>query len=162
MYARLSKVVLVWSVAFYASLVVFNNLTDYDSNYKFIYHVLRMDTTFPDNQVMWRAIESPLVHQAMYLLIILAEAGVAVLCWFGGFRLWRSINDPARFDEVKGIAILGLTLGILLWFVGFITIGGEWFSMWQSRTWNGQQAAFRLVVIIGIVLLYLVQPDQER
>ena len=52
-----------------------------------------------------------------------------------------------------------LTLGICLWFTGFITVGGEWFLMWQSETWNGQQAAFRLVVILGIVLLYLIQPD---
>jgi predicted small integral membrane protein len=52
-------------------------------------------------------------------------------------------------------------LGIILWFSGFITIGGEWFLMWQSDVWNGQQAAFRLVVIIGITLLYLIQPDGE-
>jgi len=25
---------------------------------------------------------------------------------------------------------LGLTLGLLLWQVGFMTIGGEWFGMW--------------------------------
>ena len=49
MYTRFSKVALVWAVAFFASVVVFNNLTDYDSNYRFVNHVLKMDTTFPDN-----------------------------------------------------------------------------------------------------------------
>lgn len=161
MYTRLSKVALVWAVAFFVSLVVFNNLTDYDSNYRFVNHVLKMDTTFPGNRGMWRAIDSSFISHAIYNLLIFVEAAIAVLCWLGGFRLFRSIKNTERFNEAKGVAILGLTLGIILWFSGFITIGGEWFLMWQSDVWNGQQAAFRLVVIIGITLLYLIQPDGE-
>ena len=161
MYTRISKVTLVWAVAFFASLVVFNNLTDYDSNYRFVNHVLKMDTTFPDNGGMWRAIDSPFLYHAFYNFLIFVETAIAVLCWLGGFRLFRSIKDSDRFNEAKGIAILGLTLGFILWFSGFITIGGEWFLMWQSDVWNGQQAAFRLVVVIGITLLYLIQPDGE-
>ena len=141
---------------------MFNNVTDYDSNYPFVQHVFRMDTTFPDNGAMWRAIESPFVHHLSYALIIGVEAAISVLCWLGGFRLYRTIDDPVGFNDAKGIAILGLTLGIILWFVGFIAIGGEWFLMWQSNTWDGRQAAFRLVMIIGIVLVYLVQHDDER
>ncbi len=161
MYTRISKVALVWAIAFFASLVVFNNLTDYDSNYSFVNHVLKMDTTFPDNGGMWRAIDSPVVYHTLYVFLIFFEATIAFLCWLGGLRLIRAIKDSDRFNEAKGIAILGLTLGIILWFSGFITIGGEWFLMWQSEVWNGQQAAFRLVVVIGITLLYLIQPDGE-
>ena len=161
MYTRLSKVALVWAVAFFVSLVVFNNLTDYESNYRFVNHVLKMDTTLPGNGGMWRAIDSSFISHAIYNLLIFVEAAIAVLCWLGGFRLFRSIKDTERFNEAKGVAILGLTLGIILWFSGFITIGGEWFLMWQSDVWNGQQAAFHLVVIIGITLLYLIQPDGE-
>ena len=161
MYTRSSKAFLIWAVAFFASLVVFNNLTDYGSNYAFVSHVLEMDTTFPDNRAMWRAIDSPFLHHAFYWLIILAETVVALLCWLGGLRLFRSINDAKRFNQVKSVAIAGLTLGIILWFTGFVTVGGEWFLMWQSEVWNGQEAAFRLVVILGIVLLYLVQPERE-
>ncbi len=162
MYTRASKIALVWAVALFSSLVVFNNVTDYGSNYQFVAHVLKMDTTFPDNRGMWRALDSSFIHHTLYGLIILIEAVVAVLCWLGGWRLFRSIHDPVDFNRTKGIAILGLTLGILLWFSGFITIGGEWFLMWQSDTWNGQQAAFRLVVVLGVTLLYLVQPDDEK
>ena len=161
MYTRLSKIALVWAVAFFASIVVLNNLTDYDSNYRFVNHVLTMDTTFPDNGGMWRAIDTPFIYHAIYSILIFVEAAVALLCWLGGFRLFMSIKDADRFNETKGIAILGLTLGIILWFSGFIAIGGEWFLMWQSDLWNGQQAAFRLVVIIGITLLYLTQPDGD-
>jgi predicted small integral membrane protein len=33
--------------------------------------------------------------------------------------------------------------------------------MWQSRTWNGQEAAFRMFAILGIVHIYLAMPDPE-
>ena len=67
-----------------------------------------------------------------------------------------------QFNPAKEIAVAGLTWGIILWFTGFITIGGEWFLMWQSDVWDGRQSAFRLVVIFGVALLYLDRPDGER
>lgn len=162
MYTRLSKIVMVLAFAFYASLVALNNLTDYNSNFSLITHVLTMDTTFPDNKGLWRAIASPDIHHAAYGFIIAAEIIIAVLCWLGGFRLYRNINNPASFNNAKGLAVLGLTLGFLLWFTGFMTIGGEWFLMWQSEVANGQQAAFRLVVILSLILIFLIQPDGEN
>jgi predicted small integral membrane protein len=33
--------------------------------------------------------------------------------------------------------------------------------MWQSPTWNGQEAAFRMFATVGIVLLLLVVKDGE-
>jgi predicted small integral membrane protein len=57
---RAAKTALVFGVALYYLLVVFNNLTDYESNYQFIRHVLMMDSTFPGNHGMWRALNAPL------------------------------------------------------------------------------------------------------
>jgi predicted small integral membrane protein len=31
--------------------------------------------------------------------------------------------------------------------------------MWQSRAWNGQESAFRMFATVGIVLLFLAQPE---
>jgi predicted small integral membrane protein len=156
---RLSKICCVFAVAFFASLVVFNNLTDYGSNYAFVYHVLKMDTTFPDNGGMWRAIDYVPLYGLFYKVLIAIEACVALLCWYGGYRLLMSIMYVDEFNQSKGVAVLGLTLGILLWFTGFMSIGGEWFLMWQSQIWNGVESSFRFVVVIFMVLLYLVQPD---
>jgi predicted small integral membrane protein len=33
--------------------------------------------------------------------------------------------------------------------------------MWQSHTWNGQDAAFRMFTVVGLVLLLLIQPETE-
>ena len=152
---------MVLAFALHASLVAFGNLTDYNSNFSLVTHVLMMDTTFSDNQGMWRAIHSPFIHHTVFGFIIGIEIVIAGLCWLGGLRLYQNLKDPASFNQAKGLAILGLTLGFILWFTGFMTIGGEWFLMWQSETANGQQAAFRLVMIIGITLIYLTQADEE-
>jgi predicted small integral membrane protein len=48
-----------------------------------------------------------------------------------------------------------------MWMVAFLGVGGEWFLMWQSKTWNGQDAAFRMFTVIGIVLLLLTRPDSD-
>jgi predicted small integral membrane protein len=73
------------------------------------------------------------------------------------------VSAPAAaFNAAKGTAVAGLTLGFLTWQVGFIAIGGEWFGMWMSETWNGIASAFRFAITIAVVLIYLVLPDGEQ
>ncbi len=160
MLIRYSKILLVWMVALFASLVVLNNITDYGTNYEFVAHVLLMDTTLPGNNGMWRAIESDVLHHSAYALITLVEAVIAVLCWLGGWRMYRAVSDARRFNGAKDMAVAGLVLGVTLWFGGFIVIGAEWFLMWQSDTWNGQQAAFRFAAMLMLFLIYVVMPDR--
>src|ERR1700751_1755289 len=81
---RLCKLALVAAVAFFLSLVVFNNLTDYDSNYHFVEHVLSMDTTFPENHGKWRALTSILEETSFYGTIIVWET--SPLFFAGGER----------------------------------------------------------------------------
>jgi predicted small integral membrane protein len=162
MVLRLCKVALVGSVGFFLLLVVFNNVTDYRSNFAFVSHVLAMDTTFEGNRGMWRAIHRPAIHHAFYWLIISWEVLATGLCIAGASRLWSARATAAGvFNRAKSLAILGLTVSLLQWFVAFITIGGEWFLMWQSRVWNGQEAAFRMFACIGIVLIILIQRDED-
>jgi len=33
--------------------------------------------------------------------------------------------------------------------------------MWQSHIWNGQEAAFRMFAVVGIVMIILLQPETE-
>jgi len=157
---RTIKFLLVFGVAFFYTLVVFNNITDYDSNYQFVRHTLMMDSTFPGNHGMWRAINTPLVHSVFYLSIIAWETITMVLCWWGGIRMVRALSKSvALFQEAKGISIAALALGLLMWLVAFLTVGGEWFLMWQSRSWNGQDAAFRMFTVVGIVLVLVSQQE---
>jgi predicted small integral membrane protein len=158
---RIAKILLVFAVAIYYSLVVLNNITDYGSNYQFVRHVLMMDSTFPGNRGMWRAVNSPAWHTAFYVSIIAWEILTALLCWWGGLRLARSARGTApTFNRAKGVAIAALTLALLMWLFAFLSVGGEWFLMWQSKLWNGQDAS-RMFAVIGIVLLFVAQPDAD-
>jgi predicted small integral membrane protein len=69
MITRSAKMLLLAGIALYYTLVVFNNLTDFGANYEFIRHVSSMDSTFPGNHAMWRALTSPGMQFAMYWLI---------------------------------------------------------------------------------------------
>jgi predicted small integral membrane protein len=159
---RAAKALVVAAVAVFYSFLVFDNITDYDSNYEFVRHVLMMDSTFPGNHAMWRALNEPAVHTAFYLSVIAWESLTALLCWWGALQLARALRGTAAaFDAAKQWAIVGLTLSLLMWLVAFLTVGGEWFLMWQSKSWNGQDAAFRMFTVVGIVLLLLVQRDEE-
>lgn len=162
MILRYSKVACVAAMAFFASLVAFGNVTDYGSNFAFVQHVLLMDTIFPDSSVGYRAIASPIVHHAAYIVIIALETLTAILCWCGTWHLWRAVHASARqFNRAKRTAIAGLTLGFLVWQVGFMSIGGEWFGMWMSSQWNGVPSAFRFLITMLLVLLYLALPDSD-
>jgi predicted small integral membrane protein len=159
---RATKLLLVFGVAVFYTLVVFNNITDYGSDYEFVRHVMMMDTTFPGNNGMWRAMNSPTLHTAFYFSIIAWEAITMLLVWWGGFRMAWALRETAlAFHRAKRVSIAALTLSLLMWLVAFLSIGGEWFLMWQSKTWNGQEEAFRMFTVVGIVLLLVVQPDTD-
>ena len=69
--------------------------------------------------------------------------------------------DAATFENAKRFTVIGVTLAFLIWFTGFMVVGGEWFAMWQSKIWNGQESAFRFYLTALAVLVFVNQPDRE-
>jgi predicted small integral membrane protein len=162
MLVRISRILLVATIALWVALVAFGNITDYGSNWVFVQHVLAMDTIFPGAGIQYRAIHSPLLQHIAYLSIIATEAATAVLCGAGAWRMWSARRKSAvAFHRAKRMAVAGLTLGLMLWLGGFMAIGGEWFGMWMSAQWNGLASAFRFVAVLLAALIYLGQRDDE-
>ncbi|NGN63094.1 DUF2165 domain-containing protein [Streptomyces sp. A7024] len=151
---------LTGALALYITLVAFGNITDFDSNQQFVQHVLAMDTTFKDDDLMWRAIGSRTVRNVAYIGIIVWEVLTAIVLiaatgwWIGALR--RGVYERAR-----RAATLGLVMLMLLFGVGFIAIGGEWFAMWQSEKWNGLEAASRNFMLAGVTLLLIHLPSRH-
>ncbi len=159
---RLSKIVMCLCLAAFAFLVAFGNITDYGSNFAFVQHVLSMDTTFPGNALMYRSITNPTLWSIGYWLIICGEALTCILFLIAALKLWQARNGSGRqFDDAKGFVVIGATMGFLVWFFGFMVVGGEWFAMWQSSTWNGQEAAFKFYMTMLAVLIFVNQPDHD-
>src|SRR5215472_16807151 len=92
------------SLALFAGLVTFDNLTDYQTNYAFVRHVLSMDTTPPGSALMYRSISSPTLWQAAYALIIAAEGPTAFGFAGAGALLLRHLcSQAASFNRAKGL-----------------------------------------------------------
>ncbi len=143
-------------------MVGFNNLVDYGSNYSFVQHTLSMDTVFAGNTLKSRAILNPLVWNVAYGLIIFAELLTGILLMVATIRLMKNLNNSIKFIHAKNWIYLGCSVGIFLWFFGFIVIGGEWFCMWQSEQWNGIEAAFRFVVLIMLTITITAIPESSK
>jgi predicted small integral membrane protein len=159
---RLSKITMMAALAAFAFIVTYDNLIDYGSNYEFVKHVLSMDTTFPGNKLMGRAITEPKLWALAYGGIIAAEGVTFLLLAMGAVAMALAMRAPAAgFHRAKVWVVAGVTLGFLVWFFGFMVVGGEYFAMWQSKTWNGQEAAFRFYITMLAVLIFVIQPDGE-
>ncbi|MFF3636498.1 DUF2165 domain-containing protein [Streptomyces sp. NPDC002250] len=154
---HLAAGVLTGVVALYIALVALGNVTDFGTNQQFVRHVLAMDTTFKDDDLMWRAITSKALQDTAYVVIIAWET-VAALVLIAGTYLWaRRDHERARRFSVYGLLML-----VLLFGAGFVAVGGEWFAMWQSKTWNGLDAATRVLVLSGVALIVNLLPGGRR
>ena len=65
------------------------------------------------------------------------------------------------FNGAKKFGVMALTMSLLMWLVFFLSVGNEWFLMWQSKTWSGEVAAQHMFAIAGILLVYVTMPDLE-
>ena len=111
------------------------------------------------NPLLWRSLRwGPLQHAA-YLGIIAVELLVGLLAGIAVFRMLAARDDPEKFSRAKAVAVMALALGVLLWLAGFEVVGGEYFLMWQSPSWNGQESAFRFAVLCVLGLLFLAQHE---
>ena len=161
-FLRLAKVAMAVSLALFAALVAIDNIIDYDTNFDFVKPVLSMDTKFPDNTLRWRAITNPLLWNAAYWAIIFGEALTAAAYTIGGIALIRTLRASGdTFNRAKRFVYLATATGFLVWFFGFMVVGAEWFCMWQSPTWNGQEPAFRFYVTVLGAGIFIALDDRD-
>ncbi|MFF9144851.1 DUF2165 domain-containing protein [Streptomyces sp. NPDC014861] len=158
---QVAATALTATVALYMTLVAFGNITDFGTNQQFVQHVLSMDTTFEDPDLMWRAVESPALQNAAYVAVIVWET-LAALVLLAATWFWLSGLRRQAYERARAASTVGLVMVLLLFGAGFLAIGGEWFAMWQSSDWNGLDAAFRNVALAALTLLVVHLPGVRR
>jgi len=121
-----------------------------------------MDSIPADARVEWRAIYRPAIHHLFYWTIILWEFATGCICGVGTKRLLSALHAQNKFDIAKKLPLVGLWLGLLLWAFAFITVGGEWFLMWESGIWNGELAALRMFTLNAVALIFFYLPDSQE
>ena len=159
---RLAKVSCAAAIGFYVALVALGNISDYWTNFAFVKEVLDMDAVPAASRIRWRAITSPALHHAGYILIIATEIATAALCALGAIAMARQVRAKAQlFQGAKSMAVAGLTLGFLLFEGGFVAVGGEWFGMWQARDVDAVPGAFRILMTMLGVLIFVSLKDED-
>jgi len=158
---RLTKAVAVAAIGLMATIIVIGNTTDYATNFLFVEHVMKMDSVFPDSHIHYRSINNPALFHAGYIFIIVIEMLMAICCLKGSWLLFKNLrSDALQFHAVKNWSVAGILIGIIIWFLGFEVVGGEWFAMWQSAQWNGLSSAERIVSFLVLVLILLHLKDE--
>ena len=95
------------------------------------------------------------------LVIVSGEFLVGALALKGGWDLWRVRDGSSEeFNSAKTFAILGAGMALVVWFGGFVVIGGALFQMWQTQVGAGSfSGAFIYAATSGLVLLFVNTPD---
>lgn len=151
---RILNLWIVVHLAILLSLIALGNLLAYDINFEFVQHVMQMDTTFGHPALIKHAIYSPIVHHIVYGLIIFTEILIALLLWIGCIQGYLCRKNEKKYRNAQTYIFCGLTIGILLFGVGFLSISSEWFASWQSASWNGQRTAS--MYLFDFLLVYII------
>ncbi len=158
---RYLKIVLVLFVGLQGWLYVAGNLANWDAAVGAVSYVIGMG----EHSVYPHPIFPPLAGRAWavlgLLLILCGEFLVGALSLAGCRRLWKNRKaDAATFNAAKSLALHGAAMAMVVWFGGFIVLGGALFQMWQTPVGDGSfDGAFVYAITSGLVLLIVRQAD---
>lgn len=138
------KLVLVAYYLIMFLMFAVNNTVDFDTNYQYVKHVLIMDTIASPNSS--RAILNSTIHLAAYFLIIIWQYLTFLV---GAIGLWNYLKNSEKY-----LINYALLMGITLYLFGYLVLASEWFLMWQSKSWNGQGAAFQFTILFTLILIF--------
>lgn len=150
---QLLKALVTASIALMLSVIAFNNITDYGTNFELVQSVLSMEMV-NSTSVQWRAVTNPSLHHGLYILIIAWEAASALFCWMGAALLLKGQSNANR------IAATGLSMAFTFFMVGLVGIAGEWFYMWDSALGPLHTKAIVLSMFLAVSALYVSQSER--
>ena len=162
MILRFCKMLLAAGAGVLILLVALNNVMDFETNYVVVSHVMSMDDIPGGTVLAWRALTAPALHKLVYFFIIATEFVSALVTLYGVALMWAARARPApEFAGAKDVAAAGLVVAVWLYLFGFMAVGGEWFQMWRAANYDLQQAAFRFIGCVALVLIFLNQRDSD-
>jgi len=129
--------------AAYFLVVAFDNITNPQSNWVFVQGVLSLDGVFDNSGFEWRAINANWFHVLAYVALIAMETLTGILLTWAGVVGLKNATNRTGWGNAQRLTMLGVTTGLLVFFFGFITVGGNWFVMYLNSKWNGLDPAFQ-------------------
>ncbi|MGR3319246.1 MAG: DUF2165 family protein [Candidatus Anammoxibacter sp.] len=158
---RYLKIILVIFVGLTGLLFFAGNIANWNAGRELVGYVLSME----GHEIYGFHIFPPVTNSALvtiaYLLILVGEFLVGALSLKGAWDLWSVRKGSADvFNASKTYSVLGTGMAMIVWFGGFIVIGGVLFQMWQTKIGAGSfHDSFIFAVMGGLVLLFVSNPD---
>jgi predicted small integral membrane protein len=102
-------------------------------------------------------IDAPILIWAIFLSIMAVELAVGVLGFWGLTQMVRNrASSSDEFQGAKAKAILGASLGMLLWYGAFVVVGELYFNFWQTAPGLGSaEGAFRYGTVCAVLYFFL-------
>jgi len=172
--ARVVTSLFILMVAAYYLLVAFDNITDpvnpNASNWPFVQGVLSGDGVPADSGFEWRFIDATWFAAVSYAGIVLGETITGIVLLVAGLRGLRASATCHRWGREQRLTFIGGFLGLLVFFFGFMVVGGNWFIMYLNSKWNGLEPAFQnsvmtvamLILTAGVLIGGHLMQEHER
>ena len=150
---KTTNLIIILSVAFMFSLIAFNNISDYETNFKLVKTVLSMESVTA-TEVKWRAVTNPALQHMIYVFIIVWEMLTAAACLLSIF--YKSKREA--------VATAGFMMGTILFMIGFVVIAGEWFYMWDSTVapMHSKAILLSLLMVNFTIFLRTTSPNNQH
>lgn len=159
---RYLKIILVFFLGLQAWLYFAANIANWDAGLAVIAYVMTMEGHEYYSIRIFPAVTSPVIHVIAFLVILVGEFLVGAISLKGAYDLWKVRNAPAdSFNASKKSAIVGCAMAMVVWFGGFIVLGGALFQMWQTEIGDSSfDGSFAYAVTAGLILLFVDRPDR--
>ena len=162
--ARVCTSIFVLMVAIYYLMVAFDNITNPTnpnaSNWPFVQGVLSGDGVPPDSGFGYRFIDAEWFQVLSYIGIIAGETLTGILLAIAGILGLRRSSSCPRWGGAQKWTFVGGVVGLGVFFLGFMAIGGNWFIMYLNSKFNGLEPAFQnsvmtffMLVLVSVVLV---------
>jgi predicted small integral membrane protein len=132
---RLALIVMALFPALWGLLGDLNNATDFSSTASnAVRPLIEMTNTYGNPWQTWRAISAPWAASVGLVLIMAAETTAGILGIISIVVMLVNIRgNAAAFAKGKAWMILACLFAILVWGIGFMVVGGDWFLAWQAN-----------------------------
>lgn len=159
---RLAPIVLLLFPGLWGLLGFMNNLSDFSGTVETaVKPMLAMTDTYGNPAQTWRAITAPWAAPVALVAITAMETLAGVLAFWSIGLMIRDFREPSYvFQSAKAPGIYGCLVAILVWGVGFMVVGGDWFLSWQGKDGiMGQLGGLVYALPAMVALLVLMRDD---
>ena len=157
---KIGKIMLVAGMGLLLSTSALNKAVDPHTPYQYVSEVLGMQNSFHDPNLMWRAVESPVLIWLAVFVVICTQAMSGIACLWGAVDMLRGWKDTDQFNASKDIAIRSLNLVAVFYLLGLLVVCGEWFVVWQNPDSHLLEDAFRGFVMAMLILFWVRDSDE--